>query len=243
MIGSAVKTSQLSKAQCDAMFSILEKHFGGVTRDIFYSDLEEKNWVILLKDEKGGLVGFSTILKYHLKYKNEKYCIIYSGDTIVDKSAWGSFELPKIWIKTVRSLGIDKNEKLLWLLISSGFRTYRFLPVFWNEFYPRHDLKTPVEMKSLIDHLASHKFGQYYNKKKGTVLFPKPQWLKKGLVEIPDGKLNNPHIAFFKDINPGYIHGDELVCLTEISDNNLTKAGRRMFYANDSFVEKLSKAS
>ena len=38
----------------------------------------------------------------------------------------------------------------------------------------------------------------------------------------------DPHIAFFLDRNPGFVRGDELVCLTRIDDRNLTPAGRRM---------------
>ena len=37
-----------------------------------------------------------------------------------------------------------------------------------------------------------------------------------------------PHIAFFLATNPGHVRGDELVCLTELCDENLTRAGRRM---------------
>ena len=40
--------------------------------------------------------------------------------------------------------------------------------------------------------------------------------------------MNDPHVAFFLKRNPGHGDGDELVCLTELSDDNLTRAGRRM---------------
>jgi hypothetical protein len=38
----------------------------------------------------------------------------------------------------------------------------------------------------------------------------------------------NPHKNFFFKKNPGYIHGDELVCLTEIDEDNFTAAAKRM---------------
>jgi len=34
--------------------------------------------------------------------------------------------------------------------------------------------------------------------------------------------------AFFLEKNPGYVNGDELVCLTEIRNGNYTPAGERM---------------
>jgi hypothetical protein len=51
------------------------------------------------------------------------------------------------------------------------------------------------------------------------------------LDELPSGRLADPHIAFFLERNPGWKEGDELVCLTEIAEENLTRAGRRMWHA------------
>jgi hypothetical protein len=48
------------------------------------------------------------------------------------------------------------------------------------------------------------------------------------LVGVPSGRERNPHTEFFLSKNPGYVNGDELVCLTELCPENLTAAGRRM---------------
>ena len=58
--------------------------------------------------------------------------------------------------------------------------------------------------------------------------FAQPQKLRGALKTVPDGRANDPHVAFFLAQNPGHAKGDELVCLTELSDENLTRAGRRM---------------
>jgi hypothetical protein len=52
--------------------------------------------------------------------------------------------------------------------------------------------------------------------------------LKPHLAAVPDGRADNPHVRFFLERNPGHASGDELVCLTELSDANLTAAGVRM---------------
>ncbi|MDJ0694121.1 hypothetical protein [Mastigocoleus sp. MO_188.B34] len=44
--------------------------------------------------------------------------------------------------------------------------------------------------------------------------------------------MTDPHIEFFDRMNPGHLNGDELVCLTEISETNLTPAGKRMWFAS-----------
>jgi hypothetical protein len=36
-------------------------------------------------------------------------------------------------------------------------------------------------------------------------------------------------VGFFLARNPGWREGDELVCLTEIAEGNLTPAGRRLW--------------
>jgi hypothetical protein len=39
--------------------------------------------------------------------------------------------------------------------------------------------------------------------------------------------LQDPHVAFFQKLNPGYAQGDELVCLARFHPDNLTPYIRR----------------
>ena len=84
-----------------------------------------------------------------------------------------------------------------------------------------------------MDTLASNQFGEQYDAAHGIVRFNEPHTLNESLIHIPEGRNKNPHIAFFKEKNEGYIHGDELLCYAELNEGNLTKAGRRMYYALD----------
>ena len=52
--------------------------------------------------------------------------------------------------------------------------------------------------------------------------------LRNCVAHIDSTRMKDPHIAFFLENNPGYISGNELVCMTEIRDDNYTRAGRRM---------------
>jgi hypothetical protein len=119
--------------------------------------------------------------------------------------------------------------RLIWLLLTSGFRTYRFLPVFWRDFWPRWDAPMPPEIRALRDRLAREKLDPLYDPETGIVRFTEPQVLREDLGEIPAGRLADPHVAFFLAANPGWVHGDELVCLAELAEWNLTSAGRRMW--------------
>lgn len=211
-----------------AMFGLLDHHFEGVTFEQFAADLAEKSHVILLeRDER--LVGFSTLLVYETAFAAEPVTVVYSGDTIVAPEAWNSPLLSRAWITTVNRLRLEHpHGHFYWLLLTSGFRTYRFLPVFWRDFFPRFDQATPATIQELTAHLARERFGPAYDPAEGIVKFSRPQRLRSGLAALPPGKATDPHVDFFLRRNPSHADGDELVCLTELVDANLTPAGRRM---------------
>lgn len=231
MKGECISAQDLTAGDREKMFGLLRKNFRGVKRETFDADLDEKNRVILFR-ERGRLCGFSTFLYYTTRYRGEKLGVVYSGDTIINADARGSLELPRTWIRAVRQTGADyRTDRQFWLLIVSGFRTYRFLPVFWKAFYPRYDRPTPPDACELLNHLAAQRFGQLFDPQRGTVIFPHPQVLRESTATGPASKSSDPHLRFFERANPGWTRGDELVCLTEISDANLTAAGERMVFA------------
>jgi hypothetical protein len=218
----------LNPKQQAAMLTLLENYFEGVNPTQFTADLAEKSHVILLERD-GRLVGFSTLLIYETLWRNEPVSVVYSGDTIVAPEAWNSPVLSRAWINTVNELRrLYPHGRYYWLLLTSGFRTYRFLPVFWREFFPHHRQPTPSDTQELLNHLAREKFGPAYDATRGIVCFTQPQRLRPSLATPPPGKTADPHVNYFLSRNPGHLNGDELVCLTELTETNLTLAGRRM---------------
>jgi hypothetical protein len=224
-----VRRDDLTPADREAMYALLDAHFRGVTPERFAADLAEKNWALLL-EEDGRLQGFSTLLIYEAALPGGgPATVVYSGDTIVERGAWSTAALPRSWIAAVRTLReLHPRGRLWWLLLTSGFRTYRFLPVFWKEFWPRPGAPPP-EVQALLDALARERFGPLYLPHEGIVRFPEPQVLREGLDSVPEGRLADPYVTFFLKANPGWVRGDELVCLTELAEENLTAAGRRMW--------------
>jgi hypothetical protein len=218
----------LLSAQKAEMFELLTRHFSGVAPERFARDLAEKNLALLLEREDR-LVGFSTLLAYTTTFEDTTLNVIYSGDTIVTPEAWGTTVLPRAWVAGVEALRAALPPgRCFWLLLTSGFRTYRFLPVFWREFFPRFDAPTPAGTQRMLNRLAKERFGAQYNPDTGIVRFASPQRLRAGLNEVPTGREHDPHVSFFLSRNSGHANGDELVCLTELCPGNLTAAGRRM---------------
>jgi hypothetical protein len=114
-------------------------------------------------------------------------------------------------------------------LISSGYKTYRFLSVFFREFYPRYDRATPPEVQAIMAHLAQERFGSDYDRASGIVRFSEGATpLRPGVAQVDARRLKNPHVAFFCARNPGHARGDELVCLADLCPDNYTAAGKRM---------------
>ena len=235
IVGRVVRREELAPETRRQMYGLLDAHFEGVSPEQFALDLGEKNWVILLEEggEGGSLCGFSTLLVYETRFEEETLSVVYSGDTIVRRDAWGSSALPRTWIACVNSLRPHyPRGRYYWLLITSGYRTYRFLPLFWRSFIPCCDAPTPLRDGLLLHHLARERFGSRYDAATGVVRFERPQALRDqaGLRGIPPERLSDPHVAYFANRNPGHGAGDELVCLCELGDDNLTAAGRRMVY-------------
>jgi hypothetical protein len=228
--GQLVRRDELEPSDRAAMFALLTAHFDGVDPGTFNRDLDEKNWVLLFTDA-GALKGFTTLLAYDTRYRGDRISVVYSGDTIMNHDAWSTSALPRSWIAAVRSLRDTclRGNRLYWLLLTSGFRTYRLLPVFWREFYPRYDVPTPATIRALVTALAAERLGPCYDSDRGIVQFASPQVLRGTLREVSPGRLIDPHVAFFLERNAGWCRGDELVCLTEIAFENLTPAGRRMW--------------
>ena len=240
MLAGSIITSRvcppadLSADERDAMFDLLCRHFDGVAREQFERDLFEKNVVLTLRDAAtDALTGFSTMLVYETHSPGgSPVSVVCSGDTIVDPAAWSSVALPREWIAAVNRLRADyPNGPFYWLLITSGFRTYRLLSTFWQRFYPRFDEPTPPAQHRLLDHLATERFGALYDPSNAVVTFDRPQVLRPHLAGIPGTRAAaDPHVAFFARQNPGHARGEELACLCDLSEDNLTRAGRRMVF-------------
>jgi hypothetical protein len=230
LVSQTLARADLDPKTIREMFGVFCENFEQSTLELFERDLSAKNWVILIRDTDNDLIqGFSTLDLYETDYQGGRISVVYSGDTIIRHEYWGTPELPRSWIKTVLEKSARMAQPLYWLLISSGYKTYRFLTVFYKEFYPRHDSPTPPELQALIDHLASQRFGTDYHPETGVVRFRRGATpLRRGVAEVTEERLRDPHVAFYIRRNPHHDRGDELVCLTQIHPDNFTAAGRRM---------------
>ncbi|MBX2997136.1 MAG: hypothetical protein KF893_01405 [Caldilineaceae bacterium] len=231
--GQVFRPHEIGADQRGRMAELLNQFFENVTREQFEQDLLEKEWVFVFTDAAGMIQGFSTLMRINLMVDGQPVVAVYSGDTIIHPDYWHEMELPKLWGNHVFALAdiihTEKpNAKIYWFLISSGYKTYRFLPVFFETFYPNYRQPTPPQVQRILDAFACYKFGDQYDPQSGIIRFHSSSPLREGVAEVDERRLKNPDIAFFVERNPGHAQGDQLACLVEIDSRNITAAGRRM---------------
>jgi hypothetical protein len=229
--GHLAAIADLSIQQRQSMLSLMERHYANVQPDIFESDLAEKAWVILVADPASEeLCGFSTQMLLDVEAAGRTIRALFSGDTIVDRRRWGDQALAHVWGRLALSL-IDAYPcaELYWFLISQGYKTYRFLPIFFHEFYPVHSAPTPAWAQTAIDALARSRYPQQYDPATGVIRASSGQYrLRDGVAEVTSERLRDEHVRFFHARTPGHQRGDELCCLAPLTRANFTPAAWRV---------------
>lgn len=218
--GHVVPAREIDEQTHTRLYELFRRHYTHVDRAAFDLDQAEKDSVLLLTDSAGHIRGFSTMMLYDEVVDNRPIRAVFSGNTIIDPDHWGGQEMVRTFGRFLANVKRRHPElPLYWFLICSGFRTYLYLPLFYREFFPRCDCRTPRFEQAVIDTLGRRKFAPEYEG--GIVRVTAPRECLRGELAVPSrAKLRNPHVQFFVDRNPGYRRGDELVCVAEYSIEN-----------------------
>lgn len=212
------------------MFSLFAAHYIQENREVFYRDLSQKDWVILLREGAGSEIsGFSSFAIYRERVEGRPVSVVYSGDTLVKEQERNAPHLARAWIRAVLELTKDETHPVYWLLLCGGYKTYRFLPVFFRSFFPRFEGQGAEALAQLRAELCRKRFGEQYDSSRGVVrLGAGATPLKPGVADITPQRLSDPHIQFFATQNPGWRVGDELACVASLTKENFSEAGLRM---------------
>ena len=222
---SPLPVALLTVDERDEMFALMDGHYDAVTREVFDADLARKSEVILLHDGGGKIRGFTSIA-WNPCGEMEEGDVIFSGDTVIDRECWGTQEMVRGFCRRAGELQRRSGRKLYWFLISKGHRTYRYLPLFAKRFHPHPEHAEPM-LKRLVGQIAGKMFGAAWKDDEGVIRFDgSAGHLREELDGMREG---NPWVEFFLRKNPGYATGDELVCLTEMSEENLLRSARAAF--------------
>lgn len=231
LIAQLVNANALTPSLREQMFALMDEHYDNVQPESFDADLAEKDWVIVVSHPATNtLCGFSTQRLLETIVDGRPVMALYSGDTIVHRDHWGDRALSQQWGRLALQL-IDAHPRseLYWWLLSQGYRTYRFLPLFFHEYYPRLNSPTPLRAQAVMDALARERFRSKFDAERGVIPAAPTQYrLRPGIAEVTPERLRDPHIEFFDLRNPGHAHGDELSCLAPLTRENFTAAAYRV---------------
>tara|TARA_Y100000310_G_scaffold343242_1_gene449949 strand:- start:1771 stop:2487 length:717 start_codon:yes stop_codon:yes gene_type:complete len=233
--GQATEVRNLTKLQVSQMYSLMDQYYSRVRKKSFLADLNEKDHALLMLDSFGMVRGFSTQQIISSRVGDITTKCLFSGDTIIDRAYWGEQVLSSLWGKYAYNLyeSLNEGEEAYWFLMSKGYRTYRFLPTFFNKFFPTYREETPEKEKAVLDHFASIKYPNNYVHGRGIVSFNgEKDSLRECICDVPEKVLTKPDVRYFLEANPGWIQGDELCCIAEISDKNFNRMAKRLILRN-----------
>lgn len=226
-----VPIAEVTRGERAQMFALMDRYYENVARARFEADLEEKQWVILVVDSASGNVrGFSTQVLLDAAPAGRPIRALFSGDTIVARDIRGQNPLAHEWgLLALALIDAHPGTELFWFLISKGYKTYRFLPVFFHEFYPCCTRPAPGWARAAIDDLGRSRFPGSYDARAGLVKAgPHKDRLRPGVADVAPRRLLDPHVRFFIERNPGHAAGDELCCIAPLTRANFTPAAWRV---------------
>jgi hypothetical protein len=221
--------SELTALEVEGMLGLYESLYVLPDQVIFRRDLAAKDEVLLLRAGEE-LVGFTTLQIYDFPFQGRTRRIVFSGDTVVHRDHWGQQALAAAWIRRMGRLHRqDQDLPLYWFLVVKGHRTFRFLPAFCTRFHPHWELSTE-DLKALAEALALDHFGSEFDPESGLVRYAESRGhLSPEIAHPTETERRLPAVSFFLEKNPGYLHGDELVCLFEFTEGAMRPLTRRLF--------------
>lgn len=224
-----VALDSLAENQKSRMFHLMHENYNKVTEDIFFHDLSNKEWIGLIMDHSGLIHGFTTFVINPKGVGGSHYHIIFSGDTVIAPAYWGSQIMMQGWCRAVGSfIASDMTKPWYWYLLSKGHRTYMYLPLFFEYFYPSPNPgQMNAELRKLADEVSSKLFGEYWYPKEGVIRFDASRGeLKAELSEATFQKKGSLIANFFLNKNPRFYEGEELVCTALIHPDKVFRSAR-----------------
>ncbi len=224
-----VARKTLAANTIERMFDLMRHNYDFVEHAVFLSDLSQKQYVGVLFDNQEVLQGFTTYAINPSDCGTSDYNILFSGDTILSPEHWGTQELVRGFCHSVgQFIASDTTKKWYWYLLSKGHRTYMYLPLFYEHYYPSIN-PPPNEalLRDIVDAVSQKIYPKYWHPDLGILRFDRHLGqLSPQLAEATFQKANKPHIAFFLKRNPKFFEGEELVCLTELTPDNLKRLAK-----------------
>ena len=209
------KVNTLNVQDITRMYELFQENYAFSPLSTFISDMEKKDGVFVVREKATArIVGFSTMGIYQFKLGGRKAIGLFSGDTILERTYWGSRSLSQaIALKMFWESCKRPFTPQYWTLLSKGYKTYLLVTNNFKEYYPSRHGDDP-RMEAMVKEYCEAMFpGKLVPEKMILDFGPNANCLKDGVAGITDELRRHPDIAFFEKRNPGWHQGNELPCL------------------------------
>jgi hypothetical protein len=230
--GKIESVDALTASDQQQLLGLMRAYYTGFRDYEFARDLSEKQWVITLRGSGGDIHGFSTQVLLQIPDDPDAVAL-FSGDTVVAEPYRSNHLLAGLWgALALELLESYPNKQLFWFLISKGYKTYRYLPLFFKDYFPHRGAPMPVLIAEKMSALAREKFGDRYDVDRKLVRAKRDGCrLRPDVAPVDSQRLRNPDVQFFVEANPRHAEGDELCCMAPIRRDNFTAAAYRVIKA------------
>lgn len=228
-----IDVADLTDENRQAMLTLHRSCFANVPESQFNSDLDEKEWVVLGTDHRTGQAwSFTTARRLHAVINGERIMAIFSGDTAARTDTRGAETAAGIRVVIRKmfhevSKSVDQVDRIYWFMISSTFKSYRLLPMLFQDYAPSPNRSMSSEETHIAAELSRMK-GFDFNPHTGIVRLKNPSFPRALSAEAATAAERDPHARFFLKANPGAEKGDRLASLIDLSTSNLTPLGARL---------------
>ena len=219
----------LTESDIQRMFSLMSQNYNHMTYDCFVSDLSNKQYVGLIVDKNNEIQGFTTFGIDLGNQRQNEFRIVFSGDTILEPEHWGTQIMMRGWCHTIgQIISTDNEHPWYWYLLSKGHRTYMYLPLFFTNYYPKVDHDSPNSKEwEIINHVSSNLYQDDWKPNKVIIEFDQRHGeLKEELIQSTYSKKRSTYVSFFLEKNPAFYKGNELVCLAQLTPENLNRSAK-----------------
>ena len=193
--------SALEDCQIGRMFELMQANYDCVDEGSFADDLAWKDEVLVLFDADEAIQGFSTLALNPKACGAEDYDVLYSGDTIINPTHWGNQELVRGFCRAAGEIFAARGRPLYWYLLSKGYRTFLYLPLFTHEYYPSEptpDSEREAVLRSIADQCSRRLFGDAWKPDLGVLRFSASHGqLKSDGVDSARRRAGHRHVDFF----------------------------------------------
>ena len=214
-----ITSNQLSKATKDQMWGIYKKYYF-YTKAEFLKRIEKNNFYSFYTVNQQ-IVGFTGLRVNRLELNGKKQCLIYFGQTVIDRKYRGQSLIPitgaKLCLKFWKDLLF--SDVYFW----ADTLTYKAYLVFAKtvgEMYPSRKKEMPIKIKTLVDHIGSFYYRTTYCNRTGTIHKSKIL-VNDNTMCIPQKYIQDKDICFFVKANPLYKQGHGLITITPMNCSNL----------------------